>query len=78
MLDMADKKKNRPARPAKESEPMRERMGVNLNVWLPAELMAAFEAMRSETRRTKTAEVVLIFEDYLKARGFWPPTKPTP
>ena len=67
MLGMAKAPKKPPP------DPKRERTGINLNVWIPAELMEAFEAARKKSRRTKTAEVMEIFEEYLGKHGFWPP-----
>jgi hypothetical protein len=77
MLDMAEraKKTKHDKQVQPRPEPPRERLGVNLNVWLPAELMAAFEEMRSVTVRTKTAEATVMMMEYLKAHGFWPRKK---
>ena len=50
--------------------PPRQRAGQNLNVWLSDELMDAFEQMLARTRRTKTAEVEVMMEEYLKNAGF--------
>lgn len=79
MLDMA-KPANKPASvppPEQDAGEGRQRIGQNLNVWIPDELMAAWEAYRKTTRRTKTAETVLMMEEYLKARGLWPPAHPS-
>ena len=66
------KKSDASTKPAAPDERVRD--GRNLNVWLPQELMDAFDALRAEkTRRTKTAEVTVMFEEYLRAQGFWPP-----
>ncbi len=57
----------------KVSAPPRVRKGTNLNVWLPDDLMEAFESLRAENRRTHKAEVEVMMEDYLKRHGRWPP-----
>jgi len=68
------KRTNKSVDPAPESlDEGRGRIGVNLNVWLPDELMAAFEALRKKTRRTKTAEVMVMMEEYLASKKLWPP-----
>jgi hypothetical protein len=56
----------------KQGAPPRTREGVNLNVWLSAELMQAFESFREKTRRTKTAEIEVMMEEYLAKNGHWP------
>ena len=70
MLDMKEKPKRKKAVPV---DAPRERAGANLNVWLPAELLAAFESLREKHRRTKTAEVIVMMEHYLSSAGLWPP-----
>ncbi|MDE2097208.1 MAG: hypothetical protein KGL39_08170 [Patescibacteria group bacterium] len=55
-----------------ETKP-RTRAGQNLNVWLPDDIMDAFERLLGKTRRTRTAEVQLMMEQHLQANGLWPP-----
>ena len=57
--------------PTKEAS--RVRAGVNLNVWLPPEIMEAFEAMRQTTGRSKTMELLFMMRKQLKEQGFWSP-----
>jgi hypothetical protein len=66
------KRRNKVIKTTTPDEP-RVRAGVNLNVWLPEDVMRAFEELREEDARTKTAQVLVIFKDYLKRRGKWPP-----
>lgn len=66
--------KKRVIKTAAPPEPIaRQRTGQNLNVWLPHDIMDAFEQMLARTRRTKTAEVLVMMEAYLKDAGLWPP-----
>lgn len=57
------------------------RDGQNLNVWLPDNLMVAFEHLRQTHRRTIKAEVEIMMESFLsqpanrevlEAVGLWP------
>jgi hypothetical protein len=48
------------------------RNGAPLHVWLPAPLLAAFGELLKQTRRSKTAEVELMMEQYLERQGLWP------
>ncbi len=75
MLNMATPKK--PGRKKKAEAERYERVGAPLHVWLPKELLAAFERMRATTRRSKTAEMQLMMEQQLRAAGFWPPIEET-
>lgn len=56
-----------------KTEP-RQRVGQNLNVWLPDALMDAFERQLGRSRRTRTAEVEVMMEQYLTQLGLWKPT----
>lgn len=57
----------------KRPKPKQVRKGTNLNVWLNEELMAAFNLLIGQTRRTLTAETELMMESHLRANGLWPP-----
>jgi hypothetical protein len=52
-----------------KTQALRHRSGKNLNVWLRDELVDAFEDVRKESRRSKTAELELALEAYLKSLG---------
>lgn len=45
------------------------RAGVNLNVWLPKELMEVFESLRRKDLRSKKDQVIIILRDYFSRRG---------
>jgi len=65
-----------PAAPPAPSEAKpRSRKGQNINVWLPDDLLAAFERQLGKTRRTKTAEIQIMMEQYLEQAGLWPPAE---
>ena len=54
----------------------RIRAGINLNVYLPDDLMRAFLALCAEEARTKTAQLTIILRDYLRQHGRWPAQPP--
>jgi hypothetical protein len=60
-------------RKKKDADAKRERVGRNINVWLNAELVDAFQASRRKFRRTNTGQLEVILEEYLKREGFLSP-----
>jgi len=42
------------------------RKGIPLNAWIPEELMESLNKRCAETRRSKTAEVIIALEKHLK------------
>jgi hypothetical protein len=61
------------ATPKKKRRRQRIRGGYSINVWVSNEHGAAFEALLSRNRRTKTAELELMIEKVCAAEGLWPP-----
>lgn len=61
-----------------EKKPSRRRSartGASLSIWLSGPLMAALESFIHQSRPhpTKTSVIEAALEDFLAARGLWPP-----
>lgn len=63
----------KPPKRKANAPPKRVHKGTNINVWLPDELVTAFEELRKTTRMSKTTQVEVAFELLLKQAGLWPP-----
>lgn len=65
-----------PARPATAASDKRSRAGRNLNVWLPTALVDALDRYvdTSRPRTDKTGATEVALEEFLKSKGFWPPS----
>jgi hypothetical protein len=71
MSVMAKRRQSEPA----DGNSGRIRVGENLNVWVREEIVEALRAYLASVRprTTKTASVEVALEEFLRARGFWPP-----